>query len=84
MGIENLDVFLGRGGISSMSWMLFFVLMVIVLGGILYGVGFLVVLLVGIIDKVKWIVSLIVVIIVFGFLGNVVMGEVYILIILNC
>lgn len=64
--------------------MLFFVLMVIVLGGILYGVGFLVVLLIGIIEWVKCIVILIVVIIVFGFLGNVVMGEVYIFIILNC
>lgn len=83
-GIANLDALLGRGGISSMSWTLLLALMVIALGGILHGAGFLAALLTGIIERVKRTATLIAVTIASGFLGNVAMGEAYTSIILNC
>jgi NhaC family Na+:H+ antiporter len=83
-GIESIDNLLGRGGISSMSWTLLLSLMALALGGVLFGGGFLEVLLSGMIKKVKRTASLIALTIASGFVGNIAMGEAYISIILNC
>lgn len=83
-GIESIDNLLGRGGITSMSWTLLLSLMALALGGVLFGGGFLAVLLAGMINQVKRTTSLIALTIASGFVGNVAMGEAYISIILNC
>ena len=83
-GIESIDNLLGRGGITSMSWTLLLSLMALALGGVLFGGGFLAVLLAGMINQIKRTTSLIALTIASGFVGNVAMGEAYISIILNC
>ncbi len=83
-GIESIDNLLGRGGITSMSWTLLLSLMALALGGVLFGGGFLAVLLSGMINQIKRTTSLIALTIASGFVGNIAMGEAYISIILNC
>ena len=83
-GIESIDNLLGRGGITSMSWTLLLSLMALALGGVLFGGGFLAVLLSGMINQIKRTTSLIGLTIASGFVGNIAMGEAYISIILNC
>ena len=83
-GIESIDNLLGRGGITSMSWTLLLSLMALALGGVLFGGGFLAVLLSGMINQIKRTTSLIGLTIASSFIGNIAMGEAYISIILNC
>ncbi|MCB1985587.1 MAG: Na+/H+ antiporter NhaC [Burkholderiales bacterium] len=83
-GIENIDALLGRGGMYSMAWTLLLSIMALALGGILHHAGFLRVLLVNIIVRIKRISSLIATTIAAGFASNIAMGEAYISIILNC
>ncbi len=83
-GIENIDALLGRGGVYSMAWTLLLSIMALALGGILHHAGFLRVLLVHIIARIKRISTLIAATIASGFAGNMAMGEAYISIILNC
>jgi len=83
-GITSIDNLLGRGGINSMSWTLLLSIMALALGGVLFGGGFLEVLLSGLINQVKRTSSLIALTIASGFIGNIAMGEAYISIILNC
>ena len=83
-GIENLDNLLGRGGIFSMAWTLILAIMALALGGVMHGVGFLRVLLSGIIARVNKVWALVATTISSGLIGNMAMGEAYISIILNC
>ncbi|MCH9638639.1 MAG: Na+/H+ antiporter NhaC [Betaproteobacteria bacterium] len=83
-GIENIDALLGRGGVYSMAWTLLLSIMALALGGILHHAGFLRVLLVHIIARIKRLSTLIATTIASGFVGNMAMGEAYISIILNC
>ena len=83
-GIENIDALLGRGGVYSMAWTLLLSILALALGGILHHAGFLRVLLVHIIARIKRISTLIATTIASGFVSNMAMGESYISIILNC
>jgi NhaC family Na+:H+ antiporter len=82
-GVEMIDNLLGRGGLYSMAWTLLLSMMAIAMGGVLHGAGFLTVLLQGIIKRIKRAGSLVTATIVTGFIGNLSMGETYIVIILN-
>jgi NhaC family Na+:H+ antiporter len=66
-----------------MAWTLLLSIMAIAMGGILHGAGFLTVLLKGIIDRIKRTGSLIASTITTALIGNLSMGETYIVIILN-
>lgn len=83
-GIENIDDLLGRGGVYSMAWTLLLSIMALALGGILHHAGFLRVLLMHIIARIRRISTLIATTIASGLIGNMAMGEAYISIILNC
>ena len=83
-GIGSIDALLGRGGIYSMAWTLLLSIMALALGGILHHAGFLRVLLVHIIARIRRISTLIATTIASGLIGNMAMGEAYISIILNC
>ena len=80
---EMINDLIGRGGLYSMAWTLLLSIMAIAMGGILHGAGFLTVLLKGIIKTIKRTGSLISATIATGFVGNLSMGETYIVIILN-
>lgn len=82
-GSAMIDDLLGRGGLYTMAWTLLLSIMAIAMGGILHGAGFLTVLLKGIIHTIKRTGSLISATIATGFIGNLSMGETYIVIILN-
>lgn len=82
-GVTMIDELLGRGGLYSMAWTLLLSIMAIAMGGILHDAGFLTVLLKGIIKGIKSTGSLVSATIATGFLGNLSMGETYIVIILN-
>ncbi len=82
-GTEMIDDLLGRGGLYSMAWTLLLSLMAIAMGGILHGAGFLTVLLKGIISRIKKAGSLVAATISTAVIGNLSMGETYIVIILN-
>jgi len=82
-GIENLDSLLGRGGIYSMAWTMLLSIMALALGGILHHAGFLRVLLMNIIARIRRTSALIAATIISGFTCNLAMGEAYISIILN-
>jgi len=82
-GVEMIDELLGRGGLYSMAWTLLLSIMAIAMGGVLHGAGFLTVLLKGIIRGIKTTGSLVAATITTGFIGNLSMGETYIVIILN-
>jgi len=83
-GIGSIDDLLGRGGVYSMAWTLLLSIMALALGGILHHAGFLRVLLVHIITRIRRIGTLIATTIASGLIGNMAMGEAYISIILNC
>lgn len=83
-GIGSIDDLLGRGGVYSMAWTLLLSIMALALGGILHHAGFLRVLLVHIIARIRRISTLIATTITSGLIGNMAMGEAYISIILNC
>jgi len=82
-GTDMIDDLLGRGGLYSMAWTLLLSLMAIAMGGILHGAGFLTILLEGIISRIKRAGSLVAATISTAFIGNLSMGETYIVIILN-
>ncbi len=82
-GIASLDSLLGRGGIYSMAWTMLLSIMALALGGILHHAGFLRVMLVNMIERIKRISALIAATIASGFACNLAMGEAYISIILN-
>lgn len=82
-GLKSLDDLLGRGGIGSMMWTLSLALIALALGGVLSHFGFLRVLVLGIIKKIKKPASLISVTIFSSFLGNLTMAEAYLSIILG-
>ena len=83
-GIASIDELLGRGGLYSMAWTLLLSIMALALGGILHHAGFLQVLLVQLIAPIRRVSTLVAATIVSGLAGNLVMGEAYISIILNC
>lgn len=83
-GISNIDELLGRGGLYSMAWTLLLSIMALALGGILHHAGFLQILLQRLIASINRISTLIAATITAGLAGNLVMGEAYISIILNC
>ena len=76
-GVSSLDSLLGRGGIMSMMWTLSLALIALALGGILNHVGFLKVLVQGILRRIKSAVVLVATTIVSCFVGNASMGEAY-------
>lgn len=82
-GTEMIDDLLGRGGLYSMAWTLLLSMMAIAMGGILHSAGFLKVLLEGIISRIKRAGSLVASTISTAIIGNLAMGETYIVIILN-
>lgn len=83
-GITNIDALLGRGGLYSMAWTLLLAILAVALGGILYEAGFLQALLQRLIASLHRTSTLIAATIASGLAGNLVMGEAYISIILNC
>ncbi len=82
-GTEMIDDLIGRGGLYTMAWTLMLSIMAIAMGGILHGAGFLRVLLEGIISRIKNAGSLVAATISTAVMGNLSMGETYIVIILN-
>jgi NhaC family Na+:H+ antiporter len=83
-GVGSIDDLLGRGGVYSMAWTLLLSIMALALGGVLHHAGFLRVLLVHVIARIRRISTLIATTIMSGLIGNMAMGEAYISIILNC
>lgn len=83
-GIAHIDELLGRGGLYSMAWTLLLSIMALALGGMLHHAGFLQVLLRRLIASINRTSTLIAATIASGLAGNLVMGEAYISIILNC
>ena len=82
-GTKMIDDLLGRGGLYSMAWTLLLSIMAIAMGGILHSAGFLTILLKSIISKIKRAGSLVAATISTAVIGNLSMGETYIVIILN-
>jgi NhaC family Na+:H+ antiporter len=82
-GVQMIDKLLGRGGLYTMTWTLLLSILAIAMGGILHGAGFLTVLLKGIIKRIKRAGSLVATTIATSIIGNLSMGETYIVIILN-
>ncbi len=82
-GTPMIDNLLGRGGLFSMAFTLLLSIIAIAMGGILHGAGFLTVLLQGIIKRIKRAGSLVASTIATSFIGNLSMGDTYIVIILN-
>ena len=80
-GIESLDTLLNRGGIQSMMWTLSLALIALALGGLLHKSGFIRVLLVGILTRIKRSASLVATTIAAGVISNMSMGEAYLSII---
>jgi NhaC family Na+:H+ antiporter len=82
-GTAMLDKLLGRGGLFSMAETLLLSILAIAMGGILHGAKFLTILLKGIIKRIKRAGSLVTSTIATSFIGNLSMGDTYIVIILN-
>ena len=82
-GVKTLDNLLGRGGIASMMWTLSLALMALALGGILHAFGFLRVLIVTLLARVKSAFGLVTSTILACLVGNMSMGEAYMSIILG-
>jgi NhaC family Na+:H+ antiporter len=78
-----LNELLERGGLFTMATTLLLSIIAIAMGGILHGAGFLTVLLQGIIKRIKRAGSLVASTIATSFIGNLSMGDTYIVIILN-
>src|SRR6056297_1151186 len=82
-GIALVDNLLVRGGIQNMMWTFSLSFIALCLGGVLELVGYLKVLIKGILSKVKNVGSLVTLVIGTTLLGNASMGEIYLGIILN-
>ena len=82
-GHKKLDTIVNRGGIQSMMWTLSMTLFALALGGLLEKVGFLTVLLSGLLERIKSVLSLIVATMCTGILCCASMGESYISIIVT-
>lgn len=80
-GLEILDTLLSRGGIASMMWTMSLALIALSLGGILDRVGFVRVLMTGILKRIKRAATLIATTISAGVVANMSMGEGYLSII---
>jgi len=72
-----------RGGVQSMMWTFSLAFIALLLGGILEKVGYLKVLIAGVVTKIKGAGQLVALTWVTGVLGNMAMAEVYLSIILN-
>jgi NhaC family Na+:H+ antiporter len=82
-GISLVDNLLVRGGIQNMMWTFSLSFIALCLGGVLELVGYLRVLIKGILSKVNRVGSLVSLVIGTTILGNASMGEIYLGIILN-
>lgn len=82
-GISIVDNLLVRGGIQNMMWTFSLSFIALCLGGVLELVGYLRVLIKGILSKIKRVGSLVALVIGTTILGNASMGEIYLGIILN-
>jgi len=82
-GNAMLNELMERGGLFTMATTLLLSIIAIAMGGILHGAGFLTVLLQGIIKRIKRAGSLVASTIATSFIGNLSMGDTYIVIILN-
>ena len=80
-GLERLDVLLSRGGMQSMMWTMSLALLALSLGGVLDRVGFVRVLLNGLLARIKRTASLVATTIGAGVGLNMSMGEGYLSII---
>ncbi|MDH4124090.1 MAG: Na+/H+ antiporter NhaC [Gammaproteobacteria bacterium] len=80
-GLERLDVLLSRGGLESMMWTMSLALLALSLGGILDRMGFVRVLLSGLLNRIKRSASLVATTIGAGVIANMSMGEAYLSII---
>jgi NhaC family Na+:H+ antiporter len=72
-----------RGGVQSMMWTFSLAFIALLLGGILEKVGYLKVLIAGVVTKIKGAGQLVALTWITGVLGNMAMAEVYLSIILN-
>lgn len=82
-GTSIVDNLLVRGGIQNMMWTFSLSFIALCLGGVLELVGYLRVLIKGILSKIKRVGSLVALVIGTTILGNASMGEIYLGIILN-
>ena len=82
-GLDSLDSIFSRGGITSMMWTLSLSLLALALGGILESCQLLRVLITVMLKKIKSAAGLVTTTILSSFVGNMVMGEAYMSIILG-
>lgn len=82
-GVALVDNLLVRGGIQNMMWTFSLSFIALCLGGVLELVGYLRVLIKGILSKINRVGSLVALVIGTTILGNASMGEIYLGIILN-
>ncbi|OED49934.1 Na+/H+ antiporter NhaC [Endozoicomonas sp. (ex Bugula neritina AB1)] len=82
-GLDSLDTIFGRGGITSMLWTLSLSILALALGGILESGKLLRVLITAMLIKVKRAAGLVATTILSCVVGNMVMGEAYMSIILG-
>lgn len=82
-GVNLVDNLLMRGGIQSMMWTFSLSFIALCLGGVLEQVGYLKVLIAGVLKKIKSVGGLVTTVIATTILGNAAMGEIYLGIILN-
>ncbi|MDG2108134.1 MAG: Na+/H+ antiporter NhaC [Woeseiaceae bacterium] len=80
-GLESLDVILTRGGMQSMMWTMSLALLALSLGGLLDRVGFVRVLMSGLLIRIKRAATLMTATIGAGIVANMSMGEGYLSII---
>lgn len=82
-GNELVNKLVQRGGVQSMMWTFSLAFIALLLGGILEKVGYLKVLISGIVTRIKGAGQLVALTWLTGVLGNMAMAEVYLSIILN-
>lgn len=80
-GLEQVDTLLTRGGVQSMMWTLSLALIALALGGLLDRVGFVRVLVRGLLARIKRSATLMTTTIAAGVVANMSMGEAYLSII---
>lgn len=80
-GLEQVDTLLTRGGVQSMMWTLSLALIALALGGLLDRVGFVRVLVRGLLARIKRSATLMTTTIAAGIVANMSMGEAYLSII---
>ena len=80
-GLEQVDTLLTRGGVQSMTWTMSLALIALALGGLLDRVGFVRVLVRGLLARIKRSATLMTTTIAAGIVANMSMGEAYLSII---